>query len=223
MATPSQYNSNIPQPTDKLSISQADLLLNFQAIEAWIDLNHIQTSDTTRPGFHNFIQMPNIRTGAPYNITGTGATQTALFTQPSVINAGTPPALWFAKQNTLLAAAIEISEYQTGTFANAGEMIQEYLVFKLINGLIVKAGRVLQDIVNLSFPQTITFKVDASLPVFNNVYYRSVSYTNINGSNVENDALVIQINMSDTTKFTVTATNGTLSAGNGFYYLIIGD
>lgn len=51
------YNPNIPQPTDIIANSQADLLANFTAINDLININH-QTFGAPNEGKHKFLQMP---------------------------------------------------------------------------------------------------------------------------------------------------------------------
>lgn len=58
------YNSAIPQPSNKLRNSQGDLLGNFQAIETLIDVNHVDFSDSTNQGKHNFVTLP-VTTSSP--------------------------------------------------------------------------------------------------------------------------------------------------------------
>ena len=77
MATPSQYNPNIPQPTDLLSNSQPQLLVNFQSLQAWIDVNHVDYADNLgNAGKHLYVTMPNTASyGAspyPFNATDVG-------------------------------------------------------------------------------------------------------------------------------------------------------
>lgn len=51
------YNPNIPQPTDIIANSQADLLNNFMEINTLVDVNH-QTFGAADAGKHKFLQMP---------------------------------------------------------------------------------------------------------------------------------------------------------------------
>ena len=46
------YNANIPQATDILSQSQADLLNNFQAISVWVNIDHVDFGSVDE-GKHN--------------------------------------------------------------------------------------------------------------------------------------------------------------------------
>jgi len=68
------YNNAIPQPTDRLKDSQADLLGNFQAIKTLIDINHV-TFDTPNQGKHKSVMMPNQVGAVPVF----GATETGFY------------------------------------------------------------------------------------------------------------------------------------------------
>jgi hypothetical protein len=52
------YNPNIPQPTDQLNQSQADLLANFQAIQTLIDVNHVDFASGDQ-GKHKWVTLPS--------------------------------------------------------------------------------------------------------------------------------------------------------------------
>jgi len=57
MPVPSDYNPNIPQPTDLLSVSQGNLLNNFGALQALIDVNHVDFA-ATGAGKHKWVTLP---------------------------------------------------------------------------------------------------------------------------------------------------------------------
>src|ERR1700693_934013 len=57
MPIPSQYNPNIPKPTDDPSVSQNDLLLNFGALQALIDVDHVDFA-VAGAGKHNKVTLP---------------------------------------------------------------------------------------------------------------------------------------------------------------------
>jgi len=53
------YKDDIPQPTDRLSLSQVELLNNFAAIKALVDVNHETFTGGISPeGKHKFMTMP---------------------------------------------------------------------------------------------------------------------------------------------------------------------
>ena len=74
------YNQNIPQPTDRLKISQADLLANFQELFTFFGVNHYNFGDQDA-GKHKFLQLP-IQGVAP----ATGLTETALYSATGAIS-----------------------------------------------------------------------------------------------------------------------------------------
>lgn len=52
------FNGNIPQPTDQISQSQDQILQNFQAIQALVDINHVDFASADQ-GKHKWITMPS--------------------------------------------------------------------------------------------------------------------------------------------------------------------
>lgn len=61
------YNGNIPQPNDRPSDSQSDLLNNFSALKVFVDRNHVAIVDpttNTSEGKHKFLQIPE-QSGPP--------------------------------------------------------------------------------------------------------------------------------------------------------------
>lgn len=61
------YSNAIPQPSDKLKVSQGDLLNNFQAIKSAFDVNHVAlTGNGGDEGKHKFVSLPDqAATGDP--------------------------------------------------------------------------------------------------------------------------------------------------------------
>lgn len=123
------YNQNIPLSTDKLSSSQVDLYNNFQAINAWVSVDHVPFSNTAQQGEHNrvfFVKQaadvatPTTTDSVLYTKTGTGGTTNLFFRGPS--NA-TPLeisyALKAASGYTTLPSGI-IIQWGTGTLPNSG-------------------------------------------------------------------------------------------------------
>lgn len=52
------WNDQIPQPNNKLRVSQGDLLANFQALNTYLTVNHTAIDGTGDQGKHKFIEMP---------------------------------------------------------------------------------------------------------------------------------------------------------------------
>ena len=86
------YNSNIPQPTDKLSVSQPQILANFGAINTWVGVNHVgfNLSDA---GKHNFVELV-AQSGTPSSLAGEALIYNANFSQTSTAE------IWFLMPQT---------------------------------------------------------------------------------------------------------------------------
>lgn len=101
------YQANIPQPSDVLSDSQADLLGNFSAIKALIDVNHV-TFDVTDQGKHASVVMP---TKTP-PVTGVG--EVGLFCGLGIHGTATVPELYFAPSSAGTPYSITSYAYNSG-------------------------------------------------------------------------------------------------------------
>lgn len=113
MAIPSDYNPNIPQSTDLLSVSQGNLLDNFGAIQALIDVNHVDFA-ATGAGKHTFVEMP-VQSPVPTTVGG----EVGLYCQTSAST--TQPELVFARQSGSSApAAVRITEFTSAGWTNPG-------------------------------------------------------------------------------------------------------
>lgn len=69
------YNANIPQASDDPSQSQSQLLGNFQELNTFLSVNHVDLNDADQ-GKHNFMQMPE-QVAAP----ATAANEGGLYTK----------------------------------------------------------------------------------------------------------------------------------------------
>ena len=72
------YNNNIPQPGDRPSASQSQLLGNFQDLKTYLDRNHVAISDPNSnvdEGKHIFLQMPE-QASAPSTLANEGGLYT---------------------------------------------------------------------------------------------------------------------------------------------------
>lgn len=52
------FDPNIPQPGDLISVSQNDILQNFQSIDTTVNTNHVDFN-AAGAGKHKFVEMPN--------------------------------------------------------------------------------------------------------------------------------------------------------------------
>ena len=53
------YDPNIPQASDDPSVSQGEILQNFQTIGSNFGVNHVALGAVSNPGKHKFVEMPN--------------------------------------------------------------------------------------------------------------------------------------------------------------------
>lgn len=52
------YDANIPQPTDRISVSQGQILDNFAALQAYFGVNHVTFNAPSNIGKHNVVTFP---------------------------------------------------------------------------------------------------------------------------------------------------------------------
>ena len=97
------FNNNIPQPDDRVRDSQTDLLANFQALQAFLEVNHILgTFDSPvagNTGKHSTVVMPE-NGGNP----ATAANEGAIYVDEGPIS--TVSELFFRRENNGNARAI---------------------------------------------------------------------------------------------------------------------
>lgn len=143
------YNPNIPQPTDAISDSQNDILVNFQAIDAWVQVNHTGFDSPPNTGKHTVIDMPQ-QVALPPTALG----ETALVTLASAYNALAPTLVYRQENN---GTAIEIA---------SASLIAQGWTF-LPSGLLMKWGFA-------AFPNVGSFNaawpVAATIPVFGTIF-----------------------------------------------------
>lgn len=118
MPGPYVFNNNIPQPTDKISDSQPELLQNNQSIQDWIEINHVTFNDTDA-GKHIGIQI--VESVAP----ATGAKEIGLYADqdPDTLD----EELYFRRQNngvTIPMTAADFTPNQGWTYLPSGMLIK---------------------------------------------------------------------------------------------------
>ena len=150
----SSYNPNIPQATDQISSSQAQLLLNFQSLQAWLDVNHVDYA-SVNAGKHTFVEFP-VQSPVPT----TGAGEVGLYCQTSALTGN--PELVFSHQS-----AAGIYEFTSAGLSTTGWA-------RLPSGVLYKWGTATAS----GFGSlTITFPVASSNPVFAAAYTSFITPT----------------------------------------------
>ena len=102
------YHPNIPQANDDPSVSQNDLLENFQKINSDFNVNHIPFTAGANQGFHTKVQFPTALSTAP------GATGDQSILYPKFVN--TVPQLFF--QNAQADYQLTNLPFVNGTITN---------------------------------------------------------------------------------------------------------
>lgn len=212
------YISNIPTASQRLKDSQPQIQANFTAINNFVNVNHVQFNNSAS-GKHNFVEMPLIATGAPYNITGTAVGETALFTKASVLNASNPPALWFAKQSTLLANAIEVSEFTAKAAVSGFPLPMSYLLFYLFQGLKILTVKYPPTMGTSNFPFTIIYPDGITFANTYGIQTQLIASGGSGGNKLDNPLNVFNITGSG---FDMTARDN-LGSTIGFFYTVIGN
>ena len=141
------WNQNIPQPTDLLSQSQADILGNFQALQTLIDVNHVDFASADQ-GKHKWVSLP-IQGASP----ATAATEVALFSRTSAFTAIPELCIRFAGNSAV-------------TEMTSAELTPNGWTF-LPSGVLLKWGGVAAPGPGLN---TAAYPVAATIPVFNQVF-----------------------------------------------------
>lgn len=67
------YQSNIPLPTDLISVSQGDLKNNFTSLQNTYNVDHFGFNPEANIGFHKHVTLPDQTSAAPAPAAGFGA------------------------------------------------------------------------------------------------------------------------------------------------------
>lgn len=193
------YKEDIPQSTDVISNSQADLLGNFQIIKQLIDKNHA-TFGSPQQGKHNVVMMP-VQTPVPVLDAG----DAALYTLSSPLGIGVSPEL-FLRRPSGPGADVPL----TPRFANANGW--SYLP----SGILLKWGNGTG-----SGNFTLNFDVQAEVPVFTGVVNALVSTFDTSTGQVDTAVRLSEITNTFIRVY-CSARTSTGAVSVNFRYLVIG-
>lgn len=196
------YNENIPQQTDKLKISQPQLLENFLQIGLVWTVDH-EDFDETNEGKHAKATLPEQLVDPVVQ-----NTQVCLYAKTSDIT------------NNL--ELFKVSSFNNGNtlneFAMTGKDAAEEGWSYTPSGLVMKWGKV-----SVTGAQTVNFPVDAAIPRF--VTNLMVMLNIVDNSGVDPDLFVylLTYNRDAFTAFVINRTNIiTTPATSDVYYLALG-
>lgn len=197
------YNPNIPQPTDILSQSQGDLLANFQALDAWVNINHVSFGSPDE-GKHAKIAFP-VQSLAPTFLAG----EIGLYNLLSPITGVNQ--LYIVNS---AGATTEVNASVLSTNANPGNNVAGWA--RLPSGVLLKWGNGTAN-GNTAF----VFPVAATIPVFTNVMSMQVTtFTN----NVADTDTFVRLSAFTNVGFNAygSARTTAVAAAASFQYLAIG-
>ena len=194
MTLPAAYKANIPQATDQISVSQNDLLNNFGAIQALIDINHVDFANAGA-GKHFFVEFP-VQVTPPVTTGG----EVGLFAATSTYTL--QPELFFEKQAAATVPAPLTLPYEiTGAgYAGTGWT-------RLPSGILLKWGQASGLATGFN---AIVCPVAVTIPVFQSVYVAFLTpYSNTN-------------TLANVSGLSASTLNVNLSTAGSLYYLVIG-
>ena len=196
------YKNNIPQPTDALSQSQADILNNFAAIQTLIDIDHVDFANSNQ-GQHNKVTFP-VQGSAPSFAAGSVGLYNFLSPVTSVNE------LFLVKSS---GATVSLTSSQQVTNNNGWAYLPSGVLMKWGKGT-ATAG-----------VYTFVFPTGANIPAFNGIF--SILVTTAYSNAADGDGFVrLNTFSAPWTQFTVYASHRTSTGAFGpvsFQYLAIGN
>lgn len=201
------YNNAIPQPTNLISNSQAQLLANFAFIDNGVtgssgsgfSVDHISFSDADYPGMHYLVELPEVQTSDPT----LPATASAAFYTKAVSTFGEP---FFFNSNQSVGQVMWYGGTGTGAVSSS---IATNGYLNLPNGLQFRWGQA-----TLGSSNTATQVTYAS--AFTTGVY-SIQVTSLANS-ASTTSVVDNTNSRTTTSFYARATNSSVT----IYYFAVG-
>lgn len=113
------FNSNIPQPTDLISVSQSDLLNNFTSMQSTYTTDHYGFNPITNLGFHKHVTMGNDPANIPTPTAGFGAEFA------TTVNAATYP-FWVRDNSTTQYPMLPFKAFALFATQGAGAPISSF-------------------------------------------------------------------------------------------------
>lgn len=196
------FNSNIPQPTDLISVSQQDLLNNFTSQQSTYTTDHYGFNPITNLGYHKQLTLVNdplvIRSTAAGRIVEYAVTTNSQ-TYPVMQRDGT----------TTVYQALPIKAYCAFTAANPPVSL-----FTLPYGNVSAIARVSAGVYRITF-------IDA-FPAFSpNITYMALTGINFSGANLAQLDITASSPTQAIIKVITTSGTGPLDIGNYIYATFI--
>lgn len=189
------YQENIPQPTDIISTSQNDILVNFQTIHTAWDINHVPF-DAVGQGKHNQVSLP-IQAVDPAAV----AAEMQVYTKTSTLS--------LLPEMFIRRAAGAVVEFTSSLNAVTGWT-------RLPSGILLKWGTG-----NANGSTQTVFPVGATIPVFAAIY--NVQLTVADAGAADSDSFARITAVAPASFFAYGSRRTVVATQNvAFYYLAIG-
>jgi len=166
-----KYNQNVPQAVQAINVTQKPILSNFQAINEWVNVNHVGFSDDTNYGKHNATSLVS-QSVTP----ATTSTEMALFTAPST--GGNPYEIYYEyPSNGTVTQLTGVSSTNTNVLAaNPGYCILSQPSSTFQFGYMVKWGTQTVTYTG-AFPITFSMPTAGGIPQFYSGILPNISWS----------------------------------------------
>jgi len=207
------YNANIPQPSNQLSQSQADILANFQEIKTLIDVNHEDFASADQ-GKHKWVTLTQ-QGAIPPAGSAFGATELGLYN--AVNSVTTKNELYVKKVNQVTTVQIPATASILSTSSSPIAFSNGWSY--LPSGILLKWGVFTTGVAGF---QNFNFPVSATIPVFTGVISAQLSIYSAGMAIDPNQSVnLVALNTTNMSVFGSQRTTTTPSIVS-FNYLVIG-
>lgn len=184
------------------SVGSTAIRGNFEAIDAWVDVNHVGIDVATHGGKHNAIQIRE--TAAP----STTSNEIALYCiDPALTTAGSE--LYLRRESNGVSVPMTAARFDSGTTFDGWSFLPSGILIKW--GTITTAGG----------NRTTNFSTGASFPAFTAVYRAFLTPVSSSSTDVD---VAIRLRTLTTTSFSYYGSPRTTTGAKAmtFNYLVIG-
>ncbi len=197
------FTTHVPQSAQFISTTQRPIESNFQAINEWINVNHVGFSDADNYGKHTFLSFPSQNVNP-----STTSTEMAIFCAPST--GANPYELYYRYPSN--GSIVQLSGSGSGSSTSGGAASNGYGY--LTTTIFIKWGNATGIIQGSN---TIVFPTGGGIPAFSETPYQ-IYYTPSQGPGNYNQQAYIS--SSSSTQFTLQLPES--GAFTSFYWMALG-
>lgn len=207
------YNANIPQSTDQISQSQDQILQNFQAISALVNINHVDFASGDQ-GKHKWVTLPS-QGAIPPAGSGFAAGELGLYNATNATT--TKGELYINKTNQ--ATVVQVPSTASTLSINSAPAANAGGWTYLPSGIILKTGNAsgVSGLVTVTLPSGV-----GVAPSFTQILGVIVCPYSTSTSDVDFAVRFVDILSATQFRIYVSSRTGTGSASGGFQFLAFG-